>query len=190
MSFHSNGMTTVVISIASSTVIFLVSYNLLFHHHHKLAKPHNSVSSIVDLKTGGRWFDPHLGLYSFGGLMLIITTGFIPLSPLSVVFDNGYVGKQPVAWKEYCAEYWLKELQRSMDGCNGRCDITEILLKNSIKHHSINQSIIRKIDFIYKNFLQIGKNSLSRIGMLLQYFENIFKASVEKQTNKRFSLGR
>ena len=20
-------------------------------------------------------------------------------------FDNGYVGKQPVAWKEYCAEY-------------------------------------------------------------------------------------
>ena len=22
-------------------------------------------------------------------------------------FDNGYVGKQPVGWKEYCAEYWL-----------------------------------------------------------------------------------
>ena len=30
-------------------------------------------------------------------------------------FDNGYVGKQPVAWKEYCVEYWLKELQESMD---------------------------------------------------------------------------
>ena len=25
-------------------------------------------------------------------------------------FDNGYVGKQTVAWKEYYAEYWLKEL--------------------------------------------------------------------------------
>ena len=25
-------------------------------------------------------------------------------------FDNGYVGKQPVAWKEYCVDYWLKEL--------------------------------------------------------------------------------
>ena len=25
-------------------------------------------------------------------------------------FDNGYVGKQPVVWKEYRAEYWLKEL--------------------------------------------------------------------------------
>ena len=24
-------------------------------------------------------------------------------------FDNGYVGKQPVAWKKYCAEYWLKK---------------------------------------------------------------------------------
>ena len=27
-------------------------------------------------------------------------------------FDNGYMGKQPVAWKEYCAEHWLKELLR------------------------------------------------------------------------------
>ena len=23
-------------------------------------------------------------------------------------FENGYVGKQPVAWKEYCVKYWLK----------------------------------------------------------------------------------
>ena len=44
-------------------------------------------------------------------------------------FDNGYVGKQPVAWKEYCMEYWLKELQESMDRCTDCCDITEILLK-------------------------------------------------------------
>ena len=21
--------------------------------------------------------------------------------------NNGYVGKQPLAWKEFCAEYWL-----------------------------------------------------------------------------------
>ena len=33
-------------------------------------------------------------------------------SSLTVVrcFHNGYVGKQQVVWKEYCAEYWLKEL--------------------------------------------------------------------------------
>ena len=47
-------------------------------------------------------------------------------------FDNGYVGKQPVAWKEKCAEYWLKELQESMDTCTSRRNITEILLKSLI----------------------------------------------------------
>ena len=34
-------------------------------------------------------------------------------------FDNGYVGKQPEAWKDYRAEYCLKELQESMDSCTG-----------------------------------------------------------------------
>ena len=34
-----------------------------------------------------------------------------------------------VAWKEYCAEHWFKELQESMDMYPGLCDITEILLK-------------------------------------------------------------
>ena len=29
-------------------------------------------------------------------------------------FDNGYVGKQPVAWKEYCAECWLKDLSKAL----------------------------------------------------------------------------
>ena len=40
------------------------------------------------------------------------------VSPLQAVcsFDNGFVGKQSVAWKEYCAEYWLKELQESRIG--------------------------------------------------------------------------
>ena len=44
-------------------------------------------------------------------------------------FDNGYVGKQLVAWKEYCVENWWKELQESVDRCTGRSDITEILVK-------------------------------------------------------------
>ena len=50
-----------------------------------------------------------------------------------------------MAWKEYCAEYWLKELQESMDRCTGRCDITEIRLKMALGtilaiNQSINQS--------------------------------------------------
>ena len=47
-------------------------------------------------------------------------------------FDYGYVGKQPFAWIEYCAEYWLKELQESMDRYTGCCDITEILLNMAL----------------------------------------------------------
>ena len=54
-------------------------------------------------------------------------------------FDIGYVGKQPVAWKEYCAEYWLKELQESVDRCTDRHDITEILFKTTLNtRQSIN----------------------------------------------------
>ena len=56
-------------------------------------------------------------------------------------FDDGYVGKQLVAWKAYCAECWLKELQESIDRCTGRSDIIEKLLKNGAKHHTINHTI-------------------------------------------------
>ena len=52
------------------------------------------------------------------------------LTPVSC-FDNGYVGKQPVVWKEYCVEYRLKELQESMDRCTGRPYISEILFKTA-----------------------------------------------------------
>ena len=51
-------------------------------------------------------------------------------------FDNGYVEKQSAAWKEYCAEFWLKELQESMDRCTSR----DITVENGVKYHTINQS--------------------------------------------------
>ena len=43
------------------------------------------VVSVADLRTGGRWFNARLGQYSFRGLTIVIATGFIPLSPLSIV---------------------------------------------------------------------------------------------------------
>ena len=49
------------------------------------AEPHSSVGSIADLRTGSRWFDPRLGQCSFRGLVIVIATGFILLSPLSIV---------------------------------------------------------------------------------------------------------
>ena len=80
---------------------------------------------------------------------MVVTKGFIPLSPLSVFFNDDYVGKQPVASKEYCAEYWLKELQESMDRCTGHRDMTEILLKMALNTiQSINQFSL-PCDFFY-----------------------------------------
>ena len=110
-----------------------------------VAEPHGSVGSVVDLRTGGRWPDSQLGQYSFQGLMIVIATGFIPLSPLVRCFDNSYLGKQPVVWKDYCAEYWLKEVQESIDRCTGCRDITGILLKVCVKHHTINE-----LNLVYK----------------------------------------
>ena len=49
------------------------------------AELHSSVGSVADLRTGDRLFHPRLGQYSFRGWMIVIATGFIPLSPLSVV---------------------------------------------------------------------------------------------------------
>ena len=66
-------------------------------------------------------------------------------SSLSAVccFDNRYKGKHPVAWKEYCGEYWLKELQESMDRYTGSRDKTEILLKMALNTiQSINLTIV------------------------------------------------
>ena len=80
--------------------------------------------------------------------MIVIATGFIPLSQLSVVFDNGYVGKQPVAWKEYYVEHLVKELQESMDKCTGRRDITEILLKTAL--NTIQSIIILQLQGSYR----------------------------------------
>ena len=109
------------------------------------AEPHSSVGSVAHLRTRGYWFDPRFGHYSFRGLMIAIATGFIPLTTIRC-FHNDYVGKQPVAWKEYCAEYWLKELQESMYRCTGRRDMTEILFKTALNTiQSFNQFTNHKI---------------------------------------------
>ena len=65
-------------------------------------------------------------------------------------FDSGYVGKQPVAWKEYCVEYWLKELKECMGRCTGHYHVTEILLKMVLNTIIINQSMKRKQVYFVK----------------------------------------
>ena len=44
-----------------------------------------TVGSIPDLRIGGPWFNHRLSQYSFQGLTIVIVTGFIPLSLLSLV---------------------------------------------------------------------------------------------------------
>ena len=52
-----------------------------------------------------------------------------------------------MGWKEYCAEYLLKNLQESGDSCTGHGDITEIFLKTALNtNQSINQSIDRYLE--------------------------------------------
>ena len=56
-------------------------------------------------------------------------------------FDNGYVEKQAVAWKNYCAEFWLKELPESGGIRTGRRNITEMHLKTTLNTiQSVSQS--------------------------------------------------
>ena len=47
-------------------------------------------------------------------------------------FHNGYVGKEPVASKKYCMDYWLKRLQERMDRCSSHHDVTKIMLETAL----------------------------------------------------------
>ena len=91
-----------------------------------------SVDGVPDSRTGDRWFErqarPNFFLRIDGSHCDGIHSSFTAVH----FFNDGHVGKQPAAWKEYCAEYWLKELQKSMDRCTGRRDITEILLNTTL----------------------------------------------------------
>ena len=90
--------------------------------------PRRSVGSAEDLRTKGPRFEYPVWSIFFPRIddshCDRIRSSLIAVH----CFDNGYgVGKQPVAWKNYCAEYWLKKFQESMDRCSGRGDKIEII---------------------------------------------------------------
>ena len=64
--------------------------------------PYSSVGSVQDLKTGGHWFDPWFSQYSFRVEDSLCDKIHSSLTAFNH-FDKVYVGKQPVAWKVYCA---------------------------------------------------------------------------------------
>ena len=70
----------------------------VFERNKTLAEPHSSVGSVADLRPGGRWYDPRLGQNSVRELMKVIATGFIPLSPLSVISTTTMVMWESSRW--------------------------------------------------------------------------------------------
>ena len=88
------------------------------------AEPHCSVGSVVDRRSLVRFparpiFFPRIDDSHCDRIHSSLTA--------VCCFYNGYKGKQPVAWIEHCAEYWLEELRESMDRFTGHRDMTEIL---------------------------------------------------------------
>ena len=72
---------------------------------------------------------------SFHGLMLFTAIGFIPLSLLStVLWESTVSGLDTIL-----GEYWLKELQESMNGWNGHCELNETMLKMALNLKGVNQ---------------------------------------------------
>ena len=62
------------------------------------------VRTVNDFRTEKKVAGSISGI-SLQGLKIITVTGFIPLS-LQTCFCSCYMGKQPVAWKEYCVKWW------------------------------------------------------------------------------------
>ena len=97
-----------------------------------LPSTRSSIGSVRDLRTGGRWFDssarqilfPRIDDSHYDRMHSSLTAAHC--------FDDDYVGMQPVAWKEYCAEYRSKEFQKGMGRCTSPCDIIEITLKTAL----------------------------------------------------------
>ena len=111
--------------------------------HFSKAESHSSVGRGADLRTGSCWFDLQARPIFFPRIDDSHCDRIHSCLTAVRCFDNNYLGKQPVAWIEYCVEYWLKELHKSMDTCTGLCDITEMLLKMAL--HTVQSDIFQEV---------------------------------------------
>ena len=97
----------------------------------------NSIGSIQDLRTGGRWFDTRFDQYLFRASIVVIATGIIPPPRISIVSTI-------ILWEssQWFGKNIVWSLVRRSPGhdCTGRRDITETLLKTTKNNV---QSILR-----------------------------------------------
>ena len=98
----------------------------------RFAKPHSSVGSMQDLRTGGRWFDP----LAQPILFLNIDDSHCDRSHSSLTtvhcFDNGYYGKAACGFEKILYGILVKRTPVSVDRCTGHRDIAEIMLKMAL----------------------------------------------------------
>ena len=97
-----------------------------------LAESHCPGGSVQYLRTVGRWFDPRDQPILFPRTDDSHCDKIHSSRTTVHCFDDGNVGKQPVAWTEYCAEYWLKGIPKSPDRFTGHRDVTEKILKKAL----------------------------------------------------------
>ena len=96
--------------------------------------------------------------YLWGLMMIIAMDSFLFLHYL--LFQWWLVGKQPMAWKEYCEENWWKEHYESMIRCTVHLDITEMMLKMALNTiQSVNQSF----EMILFDFCRLLSTILQRV---------------------------
>ena len=99
------------------------------------SEPHSPIGSVPDVRTGGCCFDPLLGHLLFPRFDDSHCHRIHSSCTGVYCFVNDYVEKQPVAWKDFCAEYLLKEPREIMGRFTG---IIEILLKTALNPRTIN----------------------------------------------------
>ena len=74
------------------------------------------VGSVGDLRTGGRWFKPQARPIFFPRIDDSHCDKINSSLAAVHCFENSHVGKQLVAWKEYCDEYWSKIYRKAWIG--------------------------------------------------------------------------
>ena len=78
-----------------------------------LQRPHSSVGSVQDLRTGGCSFEPPAQSTFFQRIDDRHCDRIHSSLKAVQCCDDGDVGKQPLTWKEYCAECRLTLSQTS-----------------------------------------------------------------------------
>ena len=92
--------------------------------------------SVEILRTGGRWFDPRLGQYSFRGFMIVIVTGFIPLSPLSVVSTKVMGESSQWFGNNIVRSTGKKNFRKAWIGVHWPPRYYRNTVENGVKHHT------------------------------------------------------